>query len=104
MIPLVTQRLDDIRALCIKHKVRKLALFGSAAHDDFDPDTSDLDFLVIFEPLPPVEYKDHFFGLQADLEDLFSRKIDLVVEDSIRNPYRRDAILSSNELIYKEAA
>ncbi len=104
MIPLVTHRLNDIRALCIKHKVRKLALFGSAARDDFNPDTSDLDFLVVFEPLPPVEYKDHFFGLLADLEDLFSRKIDLVVEDAIRNPYRRDAILSSNELIYEEAA
>jgi predicted nucleotidyltransferase len=104
MISLVAEKLDELKALCIKHRVRKLALFGSAANSDFNPKTSDLDFLASFEELPPIEYKDHFFGLLYDLEDLFHRRIDLVTEDAIRNPYRRQSILSTNELIYEEAA
>lgn len=51
MIPLVLERLDDLRELCQRFRVQRLDLFGSATSTDFDPATSDLDFLVEFEPL-----------------------------------------------------
>jgi len=36
--------------LCRRYGVRKLELFGSATDGAFDPRTSDLDFLVDFDP------------------------------------------------------
>ena len=65
MQQIVQQRLVALRELCIKHRVERLDLFGSAARDDFDPETSDLDFLVEFEPMPPREHTDSYFGLLA---------------------------------------
>src|SRR6185369_2909755 len=78
MQQLVQQRLQVLRELCVKHRVERLDLFGSAARDDFDPQMSDLDFLVEFEPMPPREHADSYFGLLADLEDLFGRRVDLL--------------------------
>jgi predicted nucleotidyltransferase len=63
--------------------------FGSAARDDFDPESSDLDFLVEFEPMSPREYADSFFGLLEDLERLFGQRIDLLEPEPIENPYIR---------------
>jgi uncharacterized protein len=44
---------EEIAELCRRHRVRRLALFGSAVGEGFDPERSDLDFLVEFKPLPP---------------------------------------------------
>ncbi len=38
----------ELAAICLRHNVRRLDLFGSAVGSDFDPATSDLDFLVEF--------------------------------------------------------
>ena len=51
MIPLVQSKLSDLAEICRRRHVRRLALFGSAADDGFDPTSSDLDLLVGFEPL-----------------------------------------------------
>ena len=83
----VQEKEKQIRALCRKHHVRRLDLFGSATRDDFDPQRSDLDFLVEFQPTTPKEHADAFWGLLFGLEDLFARKIDLVEREPIRNPY-----------------
>ena len=55
--------------------------------DDFDSQSSDLDFLVEFQPLKPGTYADAYFGLKEGLERLFQRPIDLVIESAIKNPY-----------------
>ena len=49
MIPLITQHSDDVAEICRRHHVKRLELFGSAATGDFNPDTSDIDFLVEFD-------------------------------------------------------
>src|SRR5438132_234284 len=46
----ITDHLDDIRALCVKYRVKRLAVFGSAVKGTFDPATSDVDFVVEFQP------------------------------------------------------
>lgn len=100
MIPLVQQQSEHLQQLCRKHHVRTLEVFGSAADDTFQPDTSDLDFLVEYLPLSNGEYVDAYFGLLSDLENLFQRKIDLVVDRAIRNPYFRKGVNQSRQVIY----
>jgi uncharacterized protein len=40
---------EQLGALCRRHHIRKLSLFGSVVRDDFRPD-SDVDVLVEFAP------------------------------------------------------
>jgi uncharacterized protein len=81
-----------LEQLCIKHGVARLFLIGSAARDDFDPQRSDLDFVVEFQSLATNNAADRFFGLLADLEDHFSRPIDLISYSAVRNPYLKQVI------------
>ena len=78
----------------------RIELFGSATRADFNPEHSDLDFLVTFAPLAQDEYADAYFGLLEDLEALFGRHIDLVVEPAIQNPYFRQAVDATKVLLY----
>jgi predicted nucleotidyltransferase len=80
--------------------VRRLAVFGSAIRDDFDPARSDIDFLVEFEPLEFGQYGKSYFGLLDSLTALFSRKIDLVIWKDVVNPYMRRSIETTQELLY----
>ena len=103
MHSIVQDNIEALRELAVKHRVERLDLFGSAAREDFDPETSDLDFLVTFEPMPPVEHADSFFGLLEDLERLFGRRIDLLESEPIENPYIRESIALSREVLYEAA-
>ena len=100
MIPDIAERADALRGLCRKHGVRRLDLFGSAAAGGFDPDDSDLDFLVEFDPIAPGSYADAYFGLLEGLEELFGRSVDLVVDSAIRNPYFRRAVEQTRSPLY----
>jgi predicted nucleotidyltransferase len=91
---------DNLNVLCRRFRVRRLDVFGSAAHGEFDPGRSDLDFLVEFEPTPPGAYADAFFGLKEALEALFRRQVDLVVASAIRNPYFREGVERTKALLY----
>ena len=103
MHPIVQQQLQALRELCRKHRVERLDLFGSAARDDFDPATSDLDFLVGFERMPPRDHADSFFGLLEDLENLFGRRVDLLEREPIENPYLWQSIVQSRTALYEAA-
>ena len=100
---LIDQRRPEIAALCRRYAVRRLAVFGSAARGtDFDPATSDADFLVDFDAPGEMSALRQFFGLAEELEALLGRKVDLAeraVEDS-RNYIRRNTILAEAEPIY----
>lgn len=86
--------------MCARHRVLRLAVFGSALRDDFDPQRSDLDFAVEFEPLSPSAHADAYFGLLSDLEDLFGRPVDLVEYGPIRNPYFLRSVLDTQVAVY----
>lgn len=100
MHSMVAKARGKITALCRKHHVQKLELFGSAAKGNFDAESSDLDFLVEFAPLGPGEYSDHYFGLLEDLGQLFDRRVELVVPRAIRNPYFLESVQKSRDLLY----
>lgn len=97
------QRLRALRAeldaVCRRHHVRRLDLFGSAARGQAGAG-SDYDFLVEFEPLPPGGYADAYFGLLEDLQTLLGAPVELVVERAIRNPYFRQSVQAHREALY----
>jgi predicted nucleotidyltransferase len=97
---LIDQKREQPAQLCRQYGVKRLAVFGSALRADFDSEHSDLDFLVEFQPLPPGGYADTYFGLLEDLERLFGRRVDLVVESAIKNPYFRESVTRSQALLY----
>jgi predicted nucleotidyltransferase len=92
MVDLIAQHLEQLDALCRKYDVARLDVFGSAVRSDFDPDHSDLDFLVAFNNFTVHNAADRFFELLFDLERLFARKVDLISDAAIRNPYFRTAV------------
>jgi predicted nucleotidyltransferase len=100
MNQLVEQKREQIAAICREYHVRRLALFGSALRDDFDPSRSDLDFVVEFEPLASGTYASTYFGLIEALERLFDQRVDLVEAGSVRNPYFRQEIELHQEPLY----
>ena len=100
MTSVFEQHRAELEALCRRHGVRRLELFGSAATGEDRPGKSDLDFLVEFEPLPHGAYADAYFGLLESLEALFDRPVDLVVTSAIRNPYFRQSIDRTKTLLY----
>jgi predicted nucleotidyltransferase len=100
MHPLIEQKRSDISRICRQHLVRRLEVFGSAARGgDFDPATSDADFLVEFVP-GVRKGLDTYFGLKAALEDLLQRQVDLVEPGALRNPYLLADINKAREVVY----
>ena len=96
----VEDKITELAVICRQRGVRRLALFGSAARDQFDASTSDLDFLVEFDAMPPVRHAISYFGLIEDLERLFGRPVDLIEPDTIRNPYFRQAVEETQVAVY----
>ena len=87
-------------ALCRQYGVRRLELFGSAASDDFNPSTSDVDFFYEFDPTETHDYADRFFGLMEALELLLCRKVDLVSAKDATNPYFLEVANRHRQILY----
>jgi uncharacterized protein len=101
MITLIEEHRGPLVGLCQRYRVQRLELFGSAATvDAFDPQTSDLDFLVEFQPLRPGEHADAYFGLLEELETLFRRPVDLVMTRAIKNRYFLERVNQSRTVLY----
>ena len=100
MNTLIETHRAELTALCRRFGVRRLELFGSAVGTGFDASTSDLDFLVVFEPANPAEHADRYFGLLEALGSLFGRPVDLVELSAIRNPYFMKGIEASRTILY----
>jgi uncharacterized protein len=99
----VAEKLDDVRALCEKHGVKRLTLFGSAVKGTFDRN-SDLDFLVELLPVgDPVREGRAYMKIWTELERLFNRRVDLVDPASIENPYVAASIQQSQRDLYEAA-
>jgi predicted nucleotidyltransferase len=100
MIDQIESRREELRGLCRRFHVLRLDLFGSAARGDFDPEHSDVDFIVEFEGDTSLHPFDAYFGLKEELEALFGRKVDLVELSAVRNPYLKASIEQSRENVY----
>ncbi len=100
MTNLIEKHRKEVADLCRRAGALRLDVFGSAARSDFDRASSDLDFLVEFDHLSPVQYANAYFTLKESLEALFQRPVDLVTVAGLENPYFRDRVLSERKLVY----
>lgn len=89
---------DDVKALCLRYKVKRLSVFGSLVKGGFRED-SDIDLIVDFEPLSNREYKDNYFNFQFALEDKFQRPVDLIEAPQIRHPYFKRNVEAHQKLV-----
>ena len=99
----LSNRTENIRHLCERFKVRRLSVFGSVCTENFT-EKSDIDFLYLFdsERLPLVEYADNFFDFKESLQELLERRVDLVPEKTLSNPYFIEEIKKTQVLIYEQ--
>ena len=92
---------NDVRAFCQRHRIRRLALFGSVLREDFRSD-SDIDVLVDFEEgAEPGLFE--LVGMQEELSRVLGRQVDLVERRAVErseNYIRRRHILNSAETVY----
>jgi uncharacterized protein len=83
MISLVEDRVEEVQQICRRHGVDRLDLFGS------------------FERRDPPQLFDRYFGLKEDLEELFGRGVDLVMEGAAKkNPYFAESVAETRVLLY----
>lgn len=95
-VPIPADRIADF---CRKWRIREFSLFGSILRDDFRPD-SDVDVLVVFDDDVTFDW-DQWLAMEAELRAIFgNRNIDLVERRLIKNPFRRDHILTNRRIIY----
>ena len=95
----VKQHIKEINTLCQTYKVAKLFAFGSVLTDRFN-EQSDIDLIVDFDKSRIEDYFDNYFDFKYALEAVFGRKVDLVEEQAIKNPYFKKAVDTTKMLIY----
>lgn len=96
---IVERNREDLKKLCIMYNVEKMYLFGSVLNANFNKE-SDIDLLVKFKSIELSKYFDNYMDLKENLEKLFGREVDLVEEQTLRNPILIKSINKSKELIY----
>lgn len=96
---IINENIDKIKALCSKHNVSRLFVFGSILTNKFKK-SSDIDLLVDFSGVDLYDYADNYFELKISLEKLLKRQIDLLEDKAVKNPYLRKSIDSSKKMIY----
>lgn len=89
---------EQLIALAKRHDLKELAFFGSILSDRFGPE-SDIDVLIEFLPEVNASLFD-LVDIKDELEAIFNRNVDVVEKTGLRNPFRRQAILSNYEVIY----
>ena len=95
----IQQHITQVQNLCNQYHVLRLYTFGSVLTDKFNTD-SDIDFLVDFDKVNAYEYADNFFDFKYALQNLFHRDIDLLESKAISNPFFKNNVDKSKQLIY----
>lgn len=99
--PYLKNRLPEVLPVLKKNRVERAYAFGSVVTEDFD-DESDIDLLITLQnDLEPGEYTDCFWGLYFELPEILGRPVDLVMSETVKNPYFQESLDSSKELIYE---
>jgi predicted nucleotidyltransferase len=95
------EKLPDVIKMLKKHRVRSAYAFGSVTNEKFNRE-SDIDLLISFEDkMDPLEYGDHFFSLYEELPILLNRKVDLVTEASLKNPFLIESVMENRIPLYE---
>ena len=95
----IEDKIQKLREICKTYDVKSMYVFGSACTNKFN-ENSDIDILVAFKDISIEKYTDNYFELHYKLEQLFGRKIDLLTENSLSNPYLIKSIEETKQLLY----
>ena len=99
MLNLIENSKKELQKLCIKYDIQTMYVFGSATTPIFN-NSSDIDLLISFKDIPFDKYTDNYFELHEQLEKLFNRKVDLLTDRSLSNPYFIQSIENTKQLLY----
>jgi predicted nucleotidyltransferase len=88
----------DVIRLCKKYNIIELSIFGSSIREDFTQN-SDVDILVSFKQNSKTTLFD-IMELEKEFSRLLNREVDIVEKESLKNPIRKNRILSTREIIY----
>jgi len=97
-LPKININEADLYEILKGYAVEELYLFGSILREDFTTE-SDVDILISFKKNSNYSLFD-LMDLQEKLEQYFNKKVDLIDNDGIKNPYRRKEILFTARRIY----
>lgn len=100
MVAVLEDRLDAIRGACERFHVARLDVFGSVLRDDFEPGRSDIDFLVDFGSMAPLDKPDAYFGLLDQLRAILGTEVDLVMVGALKNRYIREDVNRTKQQLY----
>jgi len=90
----------EIAEFCKRWSITEFSVFGSVLRDDFRPD-SDIDVLVTIDPKAHIGLFE-LIDMKLELEKMFKRPVDLVEKEGLRNPYRRQEILRTAQVVYEQ--
>jgi len=96
---IIEQNLKSISELCQYHEVDRLFVFGSVLSDNFRAE-SDIDFLVKLGDIDSYLYFENYMEFKEGLENLLQRSVDLVEEQTLKNPVLKKSIDKTEKLIY----
>ncbi|WP_264563944.1 MULTISPECIES: nucleotidyltransferase family protein [Flavobacterium] len=96
---IIDNNIDNLKKLCVIYNVEKMYLFGSSLNSSFN-EKSDVDLLVKFKQIELSKYFDNYINFKEKLESLFGREVDLLEEQTLKNPILIKSIDNSKELIY----
>ena len=101
MSPLIAAHKDEVAEVCRRFHVSRLEVFGSAARaSDFDPERSDVDLIVSYDPNNYPSGIGDFLDLRTALMAVLGRVVDLTMATAIRNPYLRAEMERDKEILY----
>ena len=95
----IALHLNEFQTLCKEFGVSSLYAFGSSTTNKFT-EQSDIDLLVEIDIPDAVERGEKLMSLWDKLELFFKRKVDLLTNNSIKNPYLRKSIDQTKVLLY----
>jgi hypothetical protein len=96
---IIENHIESLKKLCDTYNVDKMYLIGSALNSEFT-DKSDIDFLVKFKPIELSGYFENYMDFKDDLKNLLGREVDLLEEQTLKNPILRNSVNKTKELIY----
>lgn len=100
MPTLIDSHRAEIQRLCRHFGVQRLDVFGSATGEGFDPNRSDIDFVIDFGKGDQPNLFDRYFGMKEALEQLLCRSVDLVMAGAMVNPYFIESVNRSRQPVY----
>jgi predicted nucleotidyltransferase len=101
MLTIMQENKAGLADLCRRFGIQRLELFGSACTSEFDPNLSDIDFLVEFPPGYDFgPWASRFTEFQQALSELLGRRVDLVMTSALSNVWLRREIEKTRFTIY----